>query len=120
MGTPLQWIGVFLMALLWCCLMLYIQMREKKADKKPIVLSALFGMMKRVDADKPLISVPQLVLESLIGWVVAMGTTFGLRALSWPLVAMLVGPFAAFVGVGLLLRLQNRHAATSHSHYPDK
>lgn len=102
------------MAIMYCCGMLYIQMREKKADKKPIVLSALFGTVKRVDAHKPLISVPQVVLEFIVGWVVAMGLTFGLRAFSWPLVAMLVGPFAAFVGVGLLLRLQNHHA-TSHS-----
>jgi hypothetical protein len=114
-GTPLQWIGVFLIALTYCCGMLYIQMREKKADKKPIVSSAIFGTMKHADADKPLISVPEVVLEFLIGWVLAMGITFGLKALSWPLVAILVGPFAAFVGVGLLLRLQNRHAATSHS-----
>jgi hypothetical protein len=103
------------MALMFCCGMLYIQIREKKADKNPKVSSVIFGRMKHADADKPLISVPQVALEFLIGWVVATGITFGLRSLSWPLVAILVGPFAAFVGVGLLLRSQNRHAATSHS-----
>lgn len=104
------------MALIYCCGMLYIQMKEKKAGEKPIVSSAIFfEKMKDAYAGKPLFSAPQVVCEFLIGWALAMGIAFGLRALSWPLAAILVGPFAAFAGVGLLVRWQNRHAATSHS-----
>jgi predicted permease len=115
-GTPLQWIEVAFITLMFCSWMLYIQMREKKADKKPLLSSIIFGNMKDFDSEKPKISVPQLVIDSLPGWVLAMGTVFGVRALAWPLLALLLGlPVAAFVGVGFLLRSQKHHIANSHS-----
>jgi hypothetical protein len=73
-GTWLQWIEVFAIALIFFCLMLYVQVREKKATA--IVSSALFGKRKDADAGTARISVPQLISESLIGWGVAMGSVF--------------------------------------------
>jgi hypothetical protein len=66
-GTPGQWGEVLLVAVISCAGTLYLQIKEKKAAREPLVPSTIFAEpQKRTDLG-PLISLPAIFLEIVVG-----------------------------------------------------
>jgi hypothetical protein len=112
-GTPFQWLSVFVDALFYFLVMLCLQVREKKADREPVVPSLIFRQPQKDNPNEPLLSIHQAIPEFLIAWMGAMFSEFGLKSITWPLVGIPVGPLLAFAAVESVLTRHNRDAVSS-------
>ena len=101
-GTAAQWIQVVIAGLFYGGVMLFLEVRERKADLRPVVSPSYFEADERRGSPKPILTPSLVVMWLLIGW--AFGVFIVFQMFSIQLVMIMLGSLFAGVVLALCIR----------------
>jgi hypothetical protein len=104
-GSAAQWVQVVIAALFYGGGMLFMEARERKANRKPVVVSSQLAEPEKEIRLKSILPSSLVLIWLVIGWAFGVAVVFPLRqAFSWPLLAVMLGPFLAMCSFAFAVR----------------